>query len=227
VSRTALINIDGTLVDSNYQNAIAWDRAFRTQGLTLPLWQLHRHLGMGGDQFVAAVAGDDVERTSGAALRDEWKRQFQEFLDEIRPANGARPLLERLRRDGWTTVLASSGAADHTDHYLDLLAARDLLDGWTTSADVDATKPSPDLLHVALDKAGGGDAVLIGDSPWDVEAARRAGLPTICVLTGGFAESELLDAGASRVFRSLADLRDELSELPVAAAAKVRRSRAG
>jgi HAD superfamily hydrolase (TIGR01509 family) len=217
--RTALIDIDGTLVDSNYHHTMAWSRAFEEQGIALPLWTLHRHLGMGGDQLVAAVAGDEVERTLGEELRDAWRRAYAPLLPEVRPAEDARALLHDLRRRGWTIILASSGAPDHTEHYLDLLEARDLVDDWTTSADVEATKPSPDLLHAALAKAGGGEAVLIGDSPWDVEAANRLGLPTACVLTGGFAAAELLEAGAAAVFAGLPGLRAAIDTLPVAPAA--------
>jgi len=215
---TALIDIDGTLVDTNYQNAIAWSRAFRKYGLTVPVWRLHRHLGMGGDQLVPAVATAEVERRIGDALRDEWRRQFAEFLPEVVPLAGSRELLERLRDEGWSTVLASSGAADVTDHYLDLLGARELVEGWTTSADVEETKPAPDLIEVAWKKAGGGDAVVLGDSPWDVEAATRTGLPTVCVLSGGFAEQELRDAGAVAVFATLDAVGGGLTEALAASA---------
>jgi HAD superfamily hydrolase (TIGR01549 family) len=156
------------------------------------------------------VAGDEVERTMGDRLRDEWKRQYDPLLPEVQPAVGARALLAQLRREGWRSVLATSGAPDHTDHYLDLLDARSLLDGWTTSAEVEATKPSPDVVLAALAKAGGGEAVLIGDSTWDVEAGNRAGLPTVCVLTGGFGEHELREAGAVAVFPSLTELMADL-----------------
>ena len=98
-------------------------------------------------------------------------------------------------------VLASSAKAQEVDHYLDLLDARSLVDGWTTSADVERTKPEPDLVAAAIEKAGGGDAVMLGDSTWDCESAKRAGIPTVGVLTGGFGEQELLDAGATRVFQ--------------------------
>jgi HAD superfamily hydrolase (TIGR01509 family) len=210
MSRTALIDLDGTLVDSNYHQVLAWFRAFRTADLTIPLWQLHRHLGMGGDQFVRAVAGEEVERTTGDRLREEWKRQYDPLLPEVQPAAGAHALLERLRDAGWRSVLATSGAPDHTEHCLDLLDARGLLDGWTTADDVAATKPSPDVVLTAWEKAGGGEAVLIGDSTWDVEAGNRAGLATVCVLTGGFGEQELLEAGAAAVFPSLTELIGDL-----------------
>ena len=113
-------------------------------------------------------------------------------------------------------VLASSANADDVDTYLDLLDARTLADGWTTSDDVEATKPEPDLIRAAVEKAGGGDAVMVGDSTWDCEAAKRAGLETLAVLMGGFSEDELLDAGASAAFYSIQDLREKLDDTPLA-----------
>ncbi|HEX2084419.1 MAG TPA: HAD-IA family hydrolase, partial [Solirubrobacteraceae bacterium] len=113
---------------------------------------------------------------------------------------------------GRTVILASSAKADEIDHYLDLLDARDLADGWTTSADVEQTKPSPDLVQAALEKAGTGDAVMVGDTPWDVEAARRAGVETIGVLTGGFSADDLREAGAAQVFESIEELRRRIGD---------------
>jgi phosphoglycolate phosphatase-like HAD superfamily hydrolase len=114
-------------------------------------------------------------------------------------------------------VLASSAKEDEVEHYLELLDARELADGWTTSADVEATKPEPDLVQAAIDKAGGGQAVMVGDSTWDCEAAKRAGIETVAVLTGGFSEAELRDAGAVAVYHSIDDLRESLGETPLAA----------
>ena len=113
-------------------------------------------------------------------------------------------------------VLASSAKQHEVDHYLDLLDARELADDWTTSDDVEATKPEPDLVVAAVEKAGGGDAVMVGDSTWDCEAAKRAGLETVAVLTGGFSEAELRDAGALVVFHSITDLRESIDETPLA-----------
>ena len=106
---------------------------------------------------------------------------------------------------------------DEVDHYLDLLDARELADDWTTSADVEATKPEPDLVQAAVEKAGGGEAVMIGDSTWDCEAAKRAGLETVAVLTGGFSEEELREAGAVAVYESIEKLRESLDETPLTA----------
>ena len=212
---TAILDIDGTLVDTNYHHAVAWYRAFKRNGIVLPLWRIHRHIGMGGDQVVAALAGDDVEEEKGDDIRDAEKKVYSELIGEVEPFEGSRGLIETLKERGHTVVLASSAKEDEVDHYLDLLDARSLADAWTTSADVEATKPQPDLVQSAIDKAGGGEAVMVGDTPWDCESARRAGVETITVLTGGFSREELEDAGAVAVFESIAELAERLGETPL------------
>jgi HAD superfamily hydrolase (TIGR01509 family) len=216
VPPAAILDVDGTLVDTNYQHVIAWSRAFARHDIVLPLWRIHRHIGMGGDQFVAALAGDDVERERGDDIRAAEKELYFELIAEVKPLAGARELIEVLKERGHAVVLASSAKAEEVDHYLDLLDARELADGWTTSADVEATKPHPDLVVAAVEKAGGGEAVMVGDTPWDCESARGAGVPTVCVLTGGFSEQELQDAGAVAVFESIAQLAERLDETPLA-----------
>jgi HAD superfamily hydrolase (TIGR01509 family) len=211
----AILDVDGTLVDTNYHHAVAWFRAFRSLDVTLPLYRIHRHIGMGGDQLVAALAGDDFERDHGDEARDREGELYMELIDEVRPLAGARELMEELKERGHALVLASSAKSHEVDHYLDLLDARDLADGWTTSADVEQTKPEPDLVAAAVEKAGGGPAVMLGDSTWDCEAAKRAGVPTIGVLTGGFSEQDLRSAGAVCVFERLDDLRAELVSTPL------------
>jgi HAD superfamily hydrolase (TIGR01549 family) len=215
-AKVAILDLDGTLVDSNYQHALAWYRAFRGAGLVLPMWRIHRHVGMGGDQLVPALAGEDVERERGDALRDAWRREFQPLREEIRPLPGAHALLADLRRRGFEVVLASSAPQEDLDHYLELLDAADLVDAATTSSDVERTKPAPDLVAVALDKARGDDAALVGDSVWDVQAAARIGVPTIGVLTGGYGSAELGEAGAVAVFDDAAALCGGLDETPLA-----------
>jgi HAD superfamily hydrolase (TIGR01509 family) len=210
----AILDIDGTLVDTNYQHAIAWFRAFRTEQIVLPIWRIHRHIGMGGDQVVKALCDERTERELGEAIRDAESQEYSKLIGEVQTMTGSRELIEELKRRGHGVVFASSAKEDEVEHYLDLLEARELADSWTTSADVDATKPDPDLVHTALDKAGGEseDAVLVGDTPWDVEAAGRAGVATIAVLTGGFAAQELTDAGAVSVFESVDELRQRLDD---------------
>ena len=207
---TAVFDVDGTLVDTNYQHALAWYRAFRRIDVVLPVWRLHRAIGMGGDQIVAAVAGDEVEAAHGDELRAAWGEEFAPMLDEVRPFDGVRELLTDVARRGLTIVLASSGAPDHVEAYLDLFDGRSFAEAWTTKEDVDRTKPKPDLIETAVRKVGGGAAVMVGDSTWDFVAAGRAGVPAYAIRTGGFSPEELRAAGAREVFDSLGDLHGAL-----------------
>jgi HAD superfamily hydrolase (TIGR01549 family) len=212
----AVLDVDGTLVDTNYHHAIAWYRAFREHGLTMPVWRIHRHIGMGGDQLVAAVAGRRVEERQGDSIRAAETALYANLIGEVQPFADARTLMAALRERGHRLVLASSAKRDEVDYYLDLLEARGLAHAWTSSADVDATKPQPDLVVTAVAKAGGGDAVLVGDSTFDCQAAARAGVPAVAVLTGGFSAAELRDAGAVEVFESIGELCEHLDEPPFA-----------
>ena len=190
----AILDVDGTLVDTNYQHAVAWYRAFRRHGFVLPVWQIHRHIGMGGDQLVGSLIGDDADAEHGEDIRADEKERYSELIGEVAPLDGARELLAELRRRGHSLVLASSAKPDEVEHYVDLLDARDLVDDWTDSGDVEATKPEPDLVQAAIAKAG---------------------IETIAVLTGGFSAAELRDAGAAMVFESIEELRGKLDETPV------------
>ena len=212
----AVLDVDGTLVDTNYHHALAWYRAFRQNGIVLPIWRLHRHVGMGGDKFVPAVAGADVEERLGDALRERWQALFDELLDEVSALRGARELIAALKERGHRVVLASSSIEDHLNHFIDKLDVRELADAWTMKDDVEASKPAPDLVEAALAKAGTRDAVMVGDTVWDCEAARCAGIETIAVLTGGYSEGELREAGAVAVFASLEDLLHGLEDTPLA-----------
>jgi HAD superfamily hydrolase (TIGR01549 family) len=212
----AILDVDGTLVDTNYQHALAWYRAFRQNGIVLPVWRIHRHIGMGGDHLVAALCDAQTEQEKGDEIRAAEGPLYMAQIEEVEPLEGAKKLIGDLKERGHRVVLASSAKADEVDHYIDLLEARDTADDWTTSADVEATKPEPDLVSVAVEKAGGGEAVMVGDSTFDCEAAARAGLETVAVLTGGFSEQELRDAGAVQVFDSIEALRRSLDETPLA-----------
>jgi len=211
----ALLDVDGTLVDTNYQHALAWYRAFRRHGIVLPLCRIHRSIGMGGDQLVPALVGEETDQEKGDDIRDTRDTLYQELIGEVEPLHGSHELIADLKERGLRVVLASSAPEDELEHYLELLDARELADAWTTDGDVAATKPAPDLVRAALDKAGTESAVMIGDTRWDIEAARRAGLETICVITGGWSEQELRDAGAVAVFESVDELRERLNETPL------------
>jgi HAD superfamily hydrolase (TIGR01509 family) len=204
--RAVILDVDGTLVDTNYHHALCWSRAFREHGIVIPVWRLHRGVGMGGDKYVEAMAGADVEMRLGDPLRERWAALFDALIDEIAPLEGAGELLRDLKARGHVVVLASSSIERHLERFLDVLRAREVVDAWTTKDDVEASKPDPDLVEAALDRAGTRDAILVGDTPWDVKAAQQAGIETICVLTGGFSEAELREAGATDVVESVAEL---------------------
>jgi HAD superfamily hydrolase (TIGR01549 family) len=179
------------------------------------MWRAHRHIGMGGDQLVPAVAGEDVERRLGDRLREAEKEEFAKLRDECAPLEGAHELVTDLKRRGHAVVLASSSNEDDLDHFLELLEIREVVDGWTTADDVARSKPHPDVIQAALEKAGTDRAVMVGDSRWDIESAANAGLETVCVITGGWSAQELRDGGAVAVFDSLVALRESLDETPL------------
>jgi HAD superfamily hydrolase (TIGR01509 family) len=172
---------------------------------------------MGGDQLVESLTDAETEEEKGDDIRSAEKALYLSLIEEVEPFDRARELIERLKDGGKTVVLASSAKEDEVEHYLDLLGAREIADGWTTSADVESTKPEPDLVRAALDKAGAepDDAVMLGDTPWDCKAAAAAGVATVGLITGGFSEQELRDGGAVAVFESIGELLDRIGDTPL------------
>jgi HAD superfamily hydrolase (TIGR01549 family) len=213
---TAIFDVDGTLVDTNYQHALAWFRALRRYDITRPIWRLHRGIGMGGDQFVAAVAGRDVEESHGDRLREAWQEEFDQLIGEIQPFEGAHELLAEVKERGFRLVLASSGKTEHVEAFLDLIDGKSLADAWTTSDDVQASKPEPDLVSAALAKVEGASGVMVGDSIYDAQAAAKVSIPILGVRTGGFSVGELMEAGVLQVFDSLVAFRHALDGTPLA-----------
>ena len=215
-----MLDVDGTLVDTNYQHAIAWHRAFRAHDFPVAIWEIHRHIGMGGDQLVESLVGEEGEKKAGEALRDAHDEAYSELIDEAEAMQGASELIAELDDAGATVILASSAREEELAHYIELLGAGERIAGATSSADAEQTKPHPELVQTALDKYGcGGPVLMVGDSTWDVEAAKRAGVPTLALLTGGFSETELREAGAAAVKRSIQSLREEGVEKAFALAA--------
>ena len=203
-----LFDIDGTLTDSTYHHALAWKRAFDRNDVTIPLWRIHRTIGMGGDKLVAHVAGDEVEDRLGDALREQWREDYLELKKEVRNLPGASELVKRLVDRGYRVALASSGDPEFADEALDDLDLREVVTVLKTSADVDGSKPEPDLVEVTLEALGTGRGVLVGDTPYDVESAERAGIRCIGVRSGGYSEAELTEAGAALVVDAPEDLLD-------------------
>ena len=206
---TVVFDLDGTLVDSNYQHAIAWHRAFRKHGYRAAIWEIHRHVGMGGDQFVEALLGEEAEKADGDELRDGHSEEFSKLIGEVEAIEGASELIAELDDAGATVIIGSSAEQDECDHYVEMLDAAERIAGATTSADAEHSKPDPELIETALEKFGsGGPALMIGDATWDVKAADAAGVRTLGLLTGGFSESELREVGAVEVSHSIAVLRE-------------------
>ena len=203
---TVVLDVDGTLIDSVYAHVQAWSRAFHDIAADVPAWRIHRAIGMGGDRLVTEVAGQRVEDALGDEVRKLHGQYYGELFHLVRAMPGADELLSLLRKASFEVVLATSGNPEEIERAMNLLAASDVATALVTSADVESSKPAADLVEAALDRAGSRDALMIGDSVWDVGAAQRAGLPVIGLRCGGFGEDELLGAGAEAVYDDPADL---------------------
>lgn len=212
-----LLDIDGTLVDSTYHHGLAWFRAFHAvlgADRTPALWRLHRTIGMGGDKLVTEVAGEDVEKEHGDALRDAWEEMYAEVEEEVPNLPGAAAMIEHLVEAGFVVALASSGKKHFSENAVKTLGVGEHVTILTTSEDAEESKPESDLLHATLSKlhdTEGVDidrAVMVGDTPYDVESASRAGLRCLAVRTGGFGVDELTEAGAAEVLDDLSGYAD-------------------
>lgn len=205
---TAVLDVDGTLADSTYHHAVAWRRAFADiDGPAPALWRLHRAIGMGGDRLPTAVAGQEVEDRLGDRLREAWEEEYAQLLDQVGLLPGARELVLELKEAGFTIALASSGKDRFTQHVLGLLdLPKGTLSAVTSSDQAGESKPEPDILEAAIVEAGGEIAFAVGDTPYDVAAAARAGAPCVALRTGGFGTAELQDAGAALIADEPTDL---------------------
>jgi HAD superfamily hydrolase (TIGR01509 family) len=212
---TVVLDVDGTLVDTVYHHTVLWAQAFAEVGVDVPMWKLHRAVGLGGDRFVTEVAGEDVEKQHGDVVRKAHDERFDKMIDQVKPLPGASALLDELDRRGLKVVLASSGIGSQTKRLIAIVGADEKAQDWTSSDDVDSSKPAPDLIEAAIDKVDGSGSVVIGDAIWDIEAANAAGLYSIGLLCGGFGEDELRRSGAGLVFETPQDLLDHLDETPL------------
>ncbi|WP_041312186.1 HAD family hydrolase [Mycobacterium sp. JS623] len=216
-----LFDIDGTLVDSNYLHVHSWYRAFEEVGVGVEAWRIHRSIGMDGTTLLSSLAGDADDDTRSRA-KDLHSRYYKQSASLLRPLPGAQVLLRRVDALGLQVVLATSAPDDELEILRKVLASDDLIAATTSSKDVDTAKPKPDIIEVALDRAGvdADHAVFIGDTVWDVEACERAGVPTIAVLSGGVSRGELETAGAQEVFENTAELCDQLDTSGIGRLAK-------
>ncbi|NUS91641.1 MAG: HAD family hydrolase [Nocardia sp.] len=212
-----LFDIDGTLVDSNYLHVHAWVRAFRDIGAEVDSWRVHRSIGMDGALLVHTLL-PDTDDDSRERAKDLHLRYYLDARDLLRPITGARQLLARIAAAGPTVVLATSAPEDELAVLRAVLDAADVVSAQTSSSDVETAKPRPDIVRVALDRAGteAAAAVFVGDTVWDAEAARRAGVRFIGVRSGGIATAPLYDAGAVAVYDDPADLLSRFDSSPIA-----------
>ena len=208
-----LFDVDGTLVDTNYLHVVAWWQAFRAHGHEVSMRQLHRLVGQGSERLVTSVLGHPDEDVA-AAHTDFYGPE----LHRLPAFPGAAALLRAVKGAGATVVLATSASEKETEHLRRAIDADDVIDAVTHKDDAEESKPDPDIVETALGKAGlaAEHAIFVGDTVWDVEAARRAGLDCVCVLSGGIAEVELREAGAVAVYRDVAHLLAELDASPLA-----------
>jgi HAD superfamily hydrolase (TIGR01509 family) len=220
-----LFDVDGTLIDSNYLHVHAWHRAFNEADVEVEAWRIHRSIGMDGSTLVASLA-DGTDDDTRSRLKDLHSRYYQETAPLLRRLPGARELLVAVDKLDLQIVLATSAPEDELSLLREVLGSDDLVSAVTSSNDVDTAKPEPDIVQVALKRAGvdGAHAVFVGDTVWDVEACQRAGVPTIAVLSGGVSHSELETAGAQAVFEDPRDLCDHLDGTAIATLAKAVRT---
>ena len=207
-----LFDLDGTLVDTNYLHALAWSRALRDAGEWAPTNAIHRLVGMGGDQLVPELLGHPCPEAA-----ERRPARYRELMGDATPFPGAAELLRRIHASGPAVVLASSAPADELAAMRKLLGADDAIDAATTADDVESSKPAPDVFLTAM-QASATDperAFVVGDSIWDVQAARAAGLGCIGVETGGFSRHELSEEGAVEVYRDVAELLARLRTGPL------------
>jgi HAD superfamily hydrolase (TIGR01509 family) len=219
----AIFDIDGTLIDSVDLHARAWQEAMSRFGFDLPLQRIRTQIGKGADQLMPALLPGEFVQSRGAELSEFRSALFQrEYLDQVRPFPCVRELFQRLRADEVQIALASSANGDELTHYRRLLDVDGLLHGATSSSDAERSKPHPDIFEAALEELGveRRAAIVIGDTPYDAQAADKARLRTIGMLAGGWPEDELRAAGCIAVYRDPEDLlrRYDASPLPALAA---------
>ena len=202
-----IFDVDGTLVDSNDAHAAAWRDVLRDFGVERPFDEIRRLIGMGGDKLLPALTGISADSDEGKRITERRGQRFRDaYVAGLRPFPGVRALLARIAGDGFRLGIASSAKQDELDRLLRIAGVEDLIERRTSSDDVDASKPDPDALHAALAKLRlpASAAVMVGDTPYDVEAAARAGVPAIALRCGGWADADL--AGARAIYDDAADL---------------------
>jgi len=206
--KAVLFDMDGTLIDSSYPHAVSWWEAFTQAGHQVPMARIHRAIGMGSDQLLNALLPGGRDKVADASISAAHSALYSVYWARLRPLPGAADLLRACHRHGLQVVLASSASPGELAVMRKAIGADDAVDEATSAGDADHSKPAPDVVQVALQKAGlrPADAVFVGDAVWDARACQRAGVSCIGVLSGGISEQELLAAGALRVYQDPAEI---------------------
>jgi phosphoglycolate phosphatase-like HAD superfamily hydrolase len=214
VRHGVLFDVDGTLVDSNYQHTLAWGQAFHRFGHDVPMAEIHRAIGMGGDKLVAHLLGEDRDTEQDEELDSTHGAIFSTYWPALRAFQGAGELVRRCADDGLTVVLASSASKQELGVLRGVIDADEAISAATSSSDAENSKPSPDILEAALEAGGleAANAVFVGDSVWDVLAASKLEIPTIGLASGGTSEAELREAGAVEVYKDIRALLDAFDD---------------
>ena len=208
-----LLDVDGTLVDANYFHTVSWWQGLRDLGEDVPMSRIHPLIGMGTDQLVERLLAKELKGAS-----DAHARHYEDFKDQLQPLPGAADLLRELKRRGARVVLGTSSKEEDVPRLTEVIGAEDAVDHVVSKGDVERSKPEPDIFAVAVEQAelDSDRTIVVGDTPWDVEAASKIGLDTVCVLTGGHTREKLEEAGAVAVYEDAADLLDHFDDSPIA-----------
>jgi HAD superfamily hydrolase (TIGR01509 family) len=215
--KAILFDIDGTLVDSNDAHILAWQEAFSGKGMNFDRGIIKEQMGKGADMLLPTLV-PELDEQAHSDLTTAQGDSFSRYRGDVRPFPDARSLISHAHGLGQKIVLASSASKDDLDHYLDLIDIRDLVMVATTSDDVEKTKPAPDIFSTALGKLPGlspADVLVVGDTPYDIEAAKKCGIGSVAVRSGGFSDKALYDAGAIAIYDDVADLLSDYSRSPL------------
>ena len=207
-TKVVVLDVDGTLMDTNYLHTEAWARAFEEVGRRVPRAEIHKQIGKGSGQLIEEFIEDEEAAEKAEELHGEL---YMEMQKHGFPLPGAKELITSLAERGYETWLVTSAEPEELEQYLDRLETEGKLAGIVKSSDVEYSKPAPDVFELALKKAGGNadETIAVGDSVWDIESAAKAGIQTVAVLSGGaYSEEELEEAGAIAVYEDCAELLD-------------------
>ncbi|MCQ9184445.1 HAD family hydrolase [Streptomyces sp. IBSBF 2953] len=218
MTRAAVFDVDGTLVDTNHLHVVTWWEAFRQAGHRVPMHAVLRAVGLGSEDLVARLLGDDRDKDGDAELSAAHKALYGQYFDRLPPLRDAGSLLRRLHDDGWTVVLATSASGPELSALRSAIDADDVIAATASADDVEEGKPAPEPVRHALELAGAPAerAVFVGDTVWDMRAGRRAGVRCVGLLSGGIPRADLVEAGAEAVYDDPADLLASLSTSPLA-----------